>query len=78
MMGRFMGPVATLMGKAATKLPPNMVLKQAIYAVLYSDQMMHGPGEYEVSEPKNGEISVQELPEVKEAKRDRSQMRIWF
>ena len=57
MMGRFMGPLATLMGKAATRLTPNMILKQAIYAVLYSDQMMHGPSEYEVSEPKNGEIT---------------------
>ncbi len=58
MMGRFMGPLANLMGKAAVKLSPNMILKQAINAVLYSDQIMHGPGEYEVSEPKNGEITV--------------------
>lgn len=27
MMGRFMGPLASLMSKAATKLSPNMVLK---------------------------------------------------
>jgi hypothetical protein len=46
------------MGKAATKITPNMVLKQAIYAVLYSDQMMHRPGEYEVSEVKNGEMTI--------------------
>lgn len=58
MMGRFMGPLAALMGKAAMKLTPNMVLKQAIYAVLHSDQMMHRPGEYEVSEVQNGVITV--------------------
>jgi hypothetical protein len=58
MMGRFMGPIAEVMGKAATKLTPNMVLKQAIYAVLYSDQMMHRPGEHEVSEVENGEMTV--------------------
>jgi hypothetical protein len=58
MMGRFMGPLAGLMSKAALKIAPNKVLKQAIQAVLYSDQMMHGPGEYEVSEPKDGEITV--------------------
>jgi hypothetical protein len=58
MMGRFMGPIAAVMGKAATKVTPNMVLKQAIYAVLYSDQMMHGPGEYEVSEVKDSEITI--------------------
>ena len=58
MMGRFMGPLAGLMSKAAGRLTPNMVLKQAINSVLYSDQMMHGPGEYEVSEPKDGEITV--------------------
>jgi hypothetical protein len=58
MMGRFMGPLASLMGKAATKLTPNLVLKQSINAVLYSDQMMHGPGEYEISEPQDGEITV--------------------
>ncbi len=27
MMGRFMGPIAAMMGKAATKLTPNVVLK---------------------------------------------------
>jgi hypothetical protein len=32
MMGTFMGPLAALMGKAAMKLAPNMVLKQTIYA----------------------------------------------
>jgi hypothetical protein len=58
MMGRFIGPLATLMGKAAVKLTPNKVLNQAIYAVLYSDQMMHQSGEYEVSEPRNGEMTV--------------------
>ena len=58
MMGRFMGPLASLMGKAATRLTPNMVLKQSMNAVLTSDQMMHGPGEYEISEPQNGEITV--------------------
>lgn len=58
MMGRFMGPLASLMSKAATKLSPNMVLKQAINTVLYSDQMMHRPGEYEISEPRDGEITV--------------------
>ena len=58
MMGRFMGPLASLMSKAATKLTPNMVLKQSINAVLFSDQMMHGPGEYEVSEARDGEITV--------------------
>ncbi len=58
MMGRFMGPLASLMSKAALRLTPNMVLKQAISAVLYSDQMMHGPGEYELSEPKDGQITV--------------------
>jgi len=58
MMGRFMGPLATLMGKAATLLTPNLVLKQAIYTVLYSDQMMHGAGEYEVSEVRDGIITV--------------------
>lgn len=58
MMGRFMGPLATLMGKAAVRLSPNMVLRQAIYSVLYSDQMMHGAGEYEVSEVKEGMITV--------------------
>jgi hypothetical protein len=35
-----------------------MLLKQAIYAVLYSDQMMHRSGEYEVSEPIKGEMTV--------------------
>ena len=58
MMGRFMGPLASLMGKAATKLTPNLVLKQSINAVLFSDQMMHGPGEYEVSEAQGGQITV--------------------
>ena len=58
MMGRFMGPLAALMGRTAARLTPNVVLKQAINAVLYSDQMMHGPGEYEVSEPKDGEMTV--------------------
>lgn len=58
MMGRFMGPIANLMGKAAVQLAPNVYLKQAITAVLYSDQMMHRPGEYLVSEPKDGEITV--------------------
>ena len=58
MMGRFMGPLAALMGRAAARLTPNVVLKQAINAVLYSDQMMHGPGEYQVSEPKDGEMIV--------------------
>lgn len=59
MMGRFMGPLASLMGKVAVKLAPNMVLKQAINAVLYSDQMLHnGLEEYEVSEPKDGEIVI--------------------
>jgi hypothetical protein len=58
MMGRFMGPLAGLMGKAAARLTPNMVLKQAINAVLYSDQMMHGPGEYLVSEPSDGQITI--------------------
>ena len=57
-MGRFMGPLAALMGSTAAKLAPNMVLKQSINSVLFSDQMMHGPGEYEVSEPKDGEITV--------------------
>jgi hypothetical protein len=58
MMGRFMGPLAGVMSKAAMKIAPNMVLKQAINAVLYSDQMMHGPGEYEVSEPQDGTITI--------------------
>jgi hypothetical protein len=58
MMGRFMGPLADLMGKAALRLTPNLVLKQAINAVLYSDQMMHHDGEYLVSEPRDGEITV--------------------
>jgi len=58
MVGRFMGPLATLMGRAAARLTPNMVLKQAIYTVLYSDQMIHGAGEYEVSEATNGMITV--------------------
>jgi len=58
MMGRFMGPLATLMGAAAVKVAPNMILKQAINEVLYSDQMMHGPGEYLVSEPIEGQITV--------------------
>jgi hypothetical protein len=58
MMGRFMGPLASLMGGVAMKIAPNMVLKQAINAVLFSDQMMHGPGEYEVSEAKDGAITV--------------------
>jgi hypothetical protein len=58
MMGRFMGPLAALMSKAATRLMPNLVLKQAIDGVLYSDQMMHRPGEYEVSEPVEGQITV--------------------
>lgn len=47
-----------MMGKAAMKIAPNMVLKKAIEAVLYSDQMMHGEGEYEVSEPKDGAITI--------------------
>lgn len=58
MMGRFMGPIAGLMGKTALRLSPNRVLTQAIYAVLYSDQMMHGSGEYQVSEAVKGEITV--------------------
>lgn len=58
MMGRFIGPLAAMMGKAVVKLSPNATLKRAIYAVLYSDQMMHGPGEYEVSEPSDGEMTV--------------------
>ena len=58
MMGRFMGPLASLMGKAAGKLTPNMVLRQSINAVLFNDQMMHGPGEYEISEAVGGEITV--------------------
>jgi hypothetical protein len=58
MMGRFMGPLASIMGRAATRLTPNLVLKQAINTVLYSDQVMHGPGEYKVSEPRDGEITV--------------------
>jgi hypothetical protein len=58
MMGRFMGPIAQFMGKLAVNIAPNMVLKKAIQEVLYSDQMMHGPGEYEVSEAKDGEITV--------------------
>ena len=58
MMGRFMGPLAEMMGKAVTRLAPNLVLKQAITNVLYNDQMMHGPREYEVSELRDGEITV--------------------
>ena len=58
MMGRFMGPLAGLMGRAIARLTPNMVLKQAINAVLYSDQMMHGPGEYLISEPRDGQITI--------------------
>ena len=57
-VGRFMGPPAEMMGKAGTRLAPNFVLKQAITNVLYNDQMMHGPGEYEVSEVRDGEITV--------------------
>lgn len=58
MMGRLMGPLAEMMGKAATRLAPNLVLKQAITNVLHNDQMMHGPGEYEVSDVRGGEITV--------------------
>lgn len=58
MMGRFMGPLAGMMGQAAAKLAPNAVLKMAITEVLYADQSMHGPGEYEISDPKDGEITV--------------------
>jgi hypothetical protein len=58
LMGRFIGPLAEIMGKAAARLAPNLVLKQAILNVLYNDQMMHGPGDYRVSEVKDGEITV--------------------
>jgi hypothetical protein len=58
MMGRFAGPVAQFMGNLASNLAPNMVLNKAIKEVLYMDQMMHGPGEYEVSEAEDGEIVV--------------------
>lgn len=51
---RFLGPMARFVGRLA----PNKSLKEAIKRVLYNDQMMHGPGEYEVSEPKDGEITV--------------------
>ncbi|RMF92336.1 MAG: hypothetical protein D6734_12510 [Candidatus Schekmanbacteria bacterium] len=54
MAPRFIGPMARIVGKLA----PNKSLKEAIKRVLYNDQMMHGPGEYEVSEPENGEITV--------------------
>jgi hypothetical protein len=37
---------------------PDVIMKEAIKRVLYSDQMMHGPGEYEVSEPEGGEITI--------------------
>ena len=33
-------------------------VKQAINAVLYSDLMMHGPGEYLLSEPRDGQITI--------------------
>ncbi|MBW1853299.1 MAG: hypothetical protein V3V90_08705 [Thermodesulfobacteriota bacterium] len=58
MMGRFLGPVAEVMSKAALKVAPNKILKKVMDAVLNSDQMMHGPGEYEYSEAKDGEMTV--------------------
>jgi hypothetical protein len=58
MIGRFFGPMAEVMSKAAFKVAPNKVLKKVMDAVLNNDQMMHGPGEYEVSDAKNGEMTV--------------------
>lgn len=55
---RFLGPVVELMSKAALKVAPNMVLKKVMNAVLNMDQQMHKPGEYEISEAKNGEMTV--------------------
>jgi len=54
---RFIGPMNEFIGKL-DKLDPNVILKEAINRVLYSDQMMHDPSEYEVSEPEDGEITI--------------------
>jgi isoleucyl-tRNA synthetase len=51
---RFIGPVAKIVGEIA----PNKALKEGIDRVLYSDQMMHNPSEYEVSMPSDGEIII--------------------
>ena len=55
---QFVSAATGLAALAALRLSPNLVLKQSIYTVLYSDQMMHGAGEYEVSEATDGMITV--------------------
>lgn len=54
---RFIGNIPELIEELDTT-DTNIILGEVIKNVLFSDQMMHGPGEYEVSEAKNGEITI--------------------
>jgi hypothetical protein len=54
---RFIGNIPELIEELDTT-DTNVIMTEVIKKVLFSDQMMHGPGEYEVSEPENNEITI--------------------
>jgi hypothetical protein len=54
---RFVGDIPELIEKLDTT-DTNVIMEEIIKNVLFSDQMMHGPGEYEVSDAEDGEITI--------------------
>ena len=54
---RFLGSIPEMI-EALDTTDTNLILEGVIKKVLYSDQMMHGPGEYEVSRAVDGEITI--------------------
>ena len=54
---RFIGDIPDLIEELNTT-DTNIILDGIIKRVLFNDQMMHGPGEYEVSEAENNEITI--------------------
>lgn len=54
---RFIGNIPALIEELNTT-DTNLIMDEVIKKVLYSDQMMHGPGEYEVSKAENNEITI--------------------